>query len=50
MNSIKNAVESMNSSKNKLNNKIILIFYPNPNALRINHSTPYMGHNGINLR
>ena len=22
----------MNSSKNKLNNKIILIFYPNPNA------------------
>ena len=32
MNSIKNAVESMNSNKNKLNDKIILIFYPNPNA------------------
>ena len=29
----KNTVEFMNSSKNKLNSGIILIFPPNPNAL-----------------
>jgi len=32
MNSPKNAMELMNSSKNKLNSEIILIFNLNPNA------------------
>ena len=32
MNSAKSAVESINSSKNKLNSKIIYNFHPNSNA------------------
>ena len=32
MNSTKYAVRPMNSSKNKLNSKIILIFHHNPNT------------------
>ena len=32
MNNTKNVVGPINSRKNKLNNKIILILHPNPNA------------------
>ena len=34
MNNTESVVGPMNSSKNKLNSKIILIFHPNPNAYK----------------
>ena len=42
----KSAVKPMNSSKNKLNNEIILIFHSYPNAcLNSNSIKPIMGSN-----
>ena len=42
MNSPKSAVELMNSSKNKLNGEIILIFNLNPNAYFILELSVYI--------